>query len=253
MDRELLMARLNLWAVLQNAEDVVRLDEEAGRLIANWRITVQFTVRNGPAAFLEFENGACRHGKGRAIAPDVHLFFVSPAHLNRMFDGASAPIPLKGFTRLGFLKNGFAKLTDRLEYFLKPSPDRLADAEYARINTVLSLQTAAYAAAELAALDPVGRSVAGHMPDGAVQLEVLPDGPSLYVAFDGESAEAGKGEAPDPLARMAFRDMTVANALVTNQLDPFLAVGRGDLMLRGRLDMVDNLNLILDRVPVYLE
>ena len=60
---------------------------------------------------------------------------MSEAHLNKMFDGNSNPIPLKGFTKLGFLDKEFSKVTDKLEYYLKPTPELLEDPNYLNINT----------------------------------------------------------------------------------------------------------------------
>ena len=54
------------------------------------------------------------------------------------------------------------------------------------------------------------------------------------------------------MAKMAFKNLQVANALLTGKMDGFLAVANGDVVLLGQLPMVDNLNLILDRVPRYL-
>ncbi len=54
------------------------------------------------------------------------------------------------------------------------------------------------------------------------------------------------------MAKMAFKNLRVVNALLNGKLDGFLAVANGDVVLQGQLPMIDNLNLILDRVPRYL-
>jgi hypothetical protein len=51
---------------------------------------------------------------------------------------------------------------------------------------------------------------------------------------------------------MTFDSLDTASALLSGQLDGFLAVTEGKLRLRGQLPMVDNVNLILDRVEKYL-
>ena len=118
MNESLIKAYLNLHAVFQNLEDLVKFDEPMAQLIRDWDLTVEFVVRNGPSAFVEFKNGVCRHGATAHDNPTVRLYFTSAGHLNRMFDGKATPIPLKGFRRLGFLKREFAQLTDRLTYYL---------------------------------------------------------------------------------------------------------------------------------------
>ena len=56
----LVKAHLNLYAVLPNLEDLIRHDPEAAALARKWNTRVQFSVRDGPAACVEFTGGACR-------------------------------------------------------------------------------------------------------------------------------------------------------------------------------------------------
>ncbi|MCP4644353.1 MAG: hypothetical protein GY851_28175 [bacterium] len=252
MNCDLLKARLNLYAVLQNLEELVCLDAEAAEIVRGQDVTVQFSVRGGPSAHVTFKDGACAHGRGTHPSPSIRLLLWSPTHLNAVFDGKGTPFPLKGFTRLGFLKNEFDQLTKRLEYFLKPTPDRFDDPDYVRINTQLTLNTALFAVRELSELDPIGRVVAGHIGPGPIQLEVLPDGPCAHVRFDNGDVTANKGDADRPVAVMSFRDLDTANAVLTGRLDGFLAIGQGAVRIRGQIGMIDNLNLILDRVQAYL-
>ena len=252
MDHELIRAHLNLYAVLQNLEDLVRLDTEIAEMSRDWDISIQFLVRDGPEAFVEFKNAVCRHERGRHERPSVKLYFTSAQHLNRMFEGAANPIPLKGFTKLGFLKKDFASLTERLEYYLRPKADRPENDDYLRISTIFMLHTAMYAAAELAALDPTCRLVASRIPDGALQAEVGPDGPYVHVMFDNGSLTARKGAAEKPMAVMTFKDIRTVNDLLNGRLDTFQATVEGVIKLKGQISMVENFNLILDRVGDYL-
>src|SRR5262249_40404600 len=146
----MIKAYLNLHAVLQNLEDLVKLDGQMAGLIKDWELTIDFVVRHGPSAFLEFKNGTCRHGTTAHERPSVRLYFTSAEHLNRMFDGKASPIPLKGFFRLGFLKTEFSQLTDRLTYYLKPELAKPGDENYLTVSTILTLQTAIYAVKVLA-------------------------------------------------------------------------------------------------------
>lgn len=243
---------MNLHAVLQNLEDLVKLDEQMAQLIRDWELTVEFVVRNGPSAFVEFKNGVCRHGTTAHDNPTVKLYFTSAGHLNRMFDGKTTPIPLKGFLRLGFLKREFAQLTDRLTYYLRPELGKPDDDSYLKLNAILTLQTALYAVKVLAMLEPTSKKIAAHIPAGVLEVELLPTGPCLHLVFDKGGVSVAKGAAKRPMAKMVFKDFRVVNALLTGKMDGFLAVANGDVVLQGRLPMVDNLNLILDRVPRYL-
>jgi len=252
MNESMIKAYLNLHAVLQNLEDIVKLDEQMARLIKDWDLAVEFSVPNGPSAFVEFKNGVCRHGPTAHENPTVKLYFTSAGHLNRMFDGKATPIPLKGFLRLGFLKSEFAQLTDRLTYYLRPELAKPGDENYLKLNTILTLQTALYAVKVLGMLEPTSKKIAAHIPAGALQVEVLPEGPCLHLVFGKDGISVAKGPAERPMAKMAFKNLQVANALLTGKVDGFLAVANGDVVLQGQLPMVDNLNLILDRVPRYL-
>jgi len=253
MNDSLIKAHLNLAAVLQNLEDLVKLDPEMAEFTRAWDRSIQFTVANGPSAYLEFQGGVCKHESGAHPAPTIKLGFRSPEHLNDMFDGRANPSPsLSALLNFRFLTKRFARLTERLEYYLKPKEGADYDEDYRRINTTLTLLTAVHAVAVLAELEPTSKKVAAHVPDGILQIEVLPDGPYAYLTFDNGKAVAKKGVADKPMAKMGFRNMDVANALLSGKLDGFQAVAEGDLMLQGLLPMVDNVNLILDRVERYL-
>ncbi len=252
MNHELIKASLNLNAVLQNLEELVAYDATVGDLARAWNVAIQFSVLNGPAAYVEFKEGHCRVGRGKHAAPNVRLFFTSAAHLNRMMDGKGNPIPLKGFTRLGFLTKEFPKATDRLEYYLKPTDALLKDEQYLALNTRMTLNTAAFAVKELARLDTIGQLNAAHIQDGIVLLKILPDGPAANIKFAAGTIEVSKGDVAKPTAMLLFKDFEIANRFLNGKMDVFSAVAAGDVMIRGQSMMLDSLGLILDRVPVYL-
>ena len=62
MSFEDVRARLNLFAVLPNLEDVVREDAEMRALVADASISVNLTVANGPGTVVRFAGGACSVG-----------------------------------------------------------------------------------------------------------------------------------------------------------------------------------------------
>ncbi len=251
MNDDRIVAHLNLHAVLQNLEELPKLDPQTAEMIRDWDISVQFIVSNGPAAWLEFKGGACTHGRGRHASPAVKLWFRSSAHLNAMFAGTAMPVPTRGFTRLGFLKNEFTQLTQRLEHFLRP--ENLAeDTAARRVNAALSLYTGAFAVPDLAALEATCKKVAAATPAGVLLIEALPDGPFIQLTSKDGMFTAAKGRAEKPTARMSFRSLEVASALLGGRLDAFQAVAQGDVSLYGMLPLIDNVNLIMDRVEKYL-
>ncbi len=260
---EALKARLNLHAVLPNLEDVVRDDPEMRALVSDARITVRFVVARGPSAYVRLCEGACvvregSPGTDTATSPVV-LFFASPAQLNRMFDGAGDPIPVWGFTHLGFLKGPFTQLTERMAYYLQPTDELLAHEGYLAMNTRLTLNTAAFAVPQLLDGDPDCAALRHAIGTGVVVLKVLPDGPAVSLEFGPGSgsgagtARATKGELPSPDALVLLPGLRVANDFLNGKLDTFAAVARGDVQVWGRVDMVDALALVLDRVGKYLQ
>ncbi len=252
MSYNLVRSNLHLYAVLKNLEDVVAYDPEMNALARDWNISVQFIVRKGPRAYVELRNGACAVGRGRIRRPSIVLFFLSPAHLNRMFDGTGNPIPLKGFTKIGFLTGAFTKLTERLSYYLKPDDTLLKDRTYLEMNTRLTLNTAAFAIPEIAEGDPIGKTIASHVPEGVLVMHILPDFHSIRVSFGNGGIRAFKGDAEKPSAIMAMKNVKIANAFLNGKTDAFAAIASGDVSIRGTIPILDATSLILDRIPAYL-
>ncbi len=253
VDKELIKSHLNLFAVLKNLEDLCAYDPEITKKIENWNISIQFIVSGGPKASVIFKNGQCSVIKGKCPSPSAKLFFTSPAHLNKMFDGKANPIPLKGFTKLKFLTKDFPALTAKLEYYLKPTDELLKNRSYLEMNTRLTINTAVFAVGELGKMDEIGKIASSHMKDGALLLKVLPDGPAAHVEFNAGSSLAHKGDTDRPMAALLFKNLKIANEMLNQKIDAFTAIALGDVMLRGQIGMIDSLNLILDRIPVYLQ
>ena len=253
MSVDLIKANINLYAILKNLEDLVEYDSEVKKLVEGKKISIQFTVKNGPRTGIIFENGSCRVVKGKIKSPSVILWFTSPSHLNKMFDGKANPVPLKGFTKLGFLQKEFTQITEKLEYYLKPDEVKNPDEAYIEMNTRLTLTVAAFALPEIAKYDEKARITASHIPDGTIQLEVLPDGPAVHVVAKGGQLEAFKGKAENPDAIMAMKDFVSANDFLNGKSNPFKAIASGEVMIKGIIPMLDNLSLILDKVQEYAE
>jgi hypothetical protein len=252
MDEQLIKANINLYAVLKNLEDLVVYDSETASLIEDWEVSIQFNVLNGPEAWIEFKNGICTFHRGKRRNPSVILLFTSAAHFNRMMDGKENPIPLKGLAKLGFLEKDFTKITEKLEYYLKPTNKLLESETYLELNTRFTLNTATFAIKELALLDPIGKVIASRMGNGGVNVKVLPNGPSVYVNFRGEDIEPGKGELETPMAFMSMKNVKVANDFLAGKIDEFTAIASGDVMIKGQIQMLQSMSLILDRIVKYV-
>jgi hypothetical protein len=264
MSFEDVRARLNLFAVLPNLEDVVARDAEMRDLVADARITVRFTVAGGPSTAVRFAGGVCTvgppagrdapHGGSGAggSGPTVRLAFASAAHLNKMFDGNGQPIPIWGFNHLGFLARQFTALTDRMGYYLTPTDELLEHPGYLAMNTRLTLNTAAFAVPVLLGHDPECVPLRHGLAHGTVVLKVLPDGPAVSLVCGASGVLPVKGELTHPSALVLLKDMQTANDFLAGKLDTFVAAVTGDVQIWGRVAMVDTLALVLDRVGKYL-
>ncbi|HDO06361.1 MAG TPA: hypothetical protein ENG85_01625 [Bacteroidetes bacterium] len=252
MSQQKIKAGINLYAVLKTLEDLVAYDDVARAIIKNKKICIQFSVKNGHKAWVDFENGQCTVGRGKARQAQVLLWFTSCEHLNKMFDGKANPIPLKGFTRLGFLQKQFTQLTRRLEYFLRPEKVENPDGHYIRMNTLFTLTIAAFALPEIALYDKRAKFTASHLPDGILQMGVLPDGPDVYLEISNGKITAGKGKATRPDAMLIMKNDRVANDFLNGKSDPFTAIALGEVLIKGQIPILDGINLILDRVIYYV-
>ena len=119
MDREQILARLNLLAVLPVMAKVVGFDDEAKRITQGWNATIQFGFLGGPTVQLKFDDGACRAYRQPAARADLSFWFPTPAMLNNMFSGKGLALPLiNGFWNVKLIK-GFMALSKRMEHYLK--------------------------------------------------------------------------------------------------------------------------------------
>lgn len=251
MKDALTMANINLYAVLRNLEDLCELDKEMQAIIRDKEMSIQFIVKNGPQALLEFKDGRCRftRGKGRN---NLKLFFTSPQHFNDMIQGTRIPIPLKGISKLGFLKNEFVQLTDRLTHYLTPTDTLLEDTNYHYINTVFTAYTALFALAEIGNTDRIGKLNAKRIPDGVIQVKIK-DGPAVNITADQGNLSAVKGEVESPRAWMIFDSVETANDMLNGRLDSYTCISSGKLMMKGFIPMLDNTDKLLGQVSGYLK
>lgn len=252
MTDELTKACINLHSVLRNMEDLCQLDSEAHSLIKDKNISILFSVKDVPKALLSFKDGECTMIKGEG-PHDMKLYFRSPKHFNQMIEGKANPIPLKGLTKIGFLKNEFITLADKLNYYLKPTELLLRDPEYAKINTILTAYTAFFALAEIGNNDKLGKLNASRIPDGVVSVSVLNGGPSISLIAKKGILKAEKGEHPNARAMMTFDTLETANGVLNGTLDSYTCIGDGRVSVKGFIPMVDNMNKLLAQVPAYLK
>ena len=244
------LARVNLNALLRTLEELPAHDSQAREIATGKRETIQFSVGGVGAARLAIGDGKIRFLAGPG-ACSIKLWFPKPENLNAMFAGTGNPIPLKGFTKISYLKGPFTTLTDRLGYYLRTTPEKLKVKAYRDANAALSLRSAVFAMGEIGNSDREGKLNAGRMSDGEILL-AAGGGPELTVAAKGGKLVCSPGAPAKARARMVFSDLESAGALLRGELDSYAAIGAEKLILGGYVPLLDNLNKILGLVPRYL-
>jgi hypothetical protein len=137
-------------------------------------------------------------------------------------------------------------------YYLAPTDELLSHPAYLRMNTLLTLNTAAFAVPVLLGHDPECAPLRHGLSHGTIVLKVLPDGPAVSLVCGASGVLPVKGELTHPSALVLLKDLQTANDFLAGKLDTFVAAVTGDVQLWGRVAMVDTLALVLDRVGKYL-
>ena len=245
------LAYINLYAVLGTLENLCELAPEASSLLTNKKpISIGFEVKGGPSATITFKNGKCRMEQGCAKC-DVKLPFSSCEKFNGLIDGTVTPIPSKGFQHIKFLLNDFTKLTDLLNKYMRPEPADLEDEDFFRISTTLMFYTITVAIAQIGNNDEIGKFSADHMVDGEISFGIK-DGPASTLRVKNGRLLAIKKPSESPRAIMEFSGIRLARDLFGGKVNAIACVGSGDIIMKGMISMLDNLNRILDRVALYL-
>ena len=110
----------HLYGVLGTLENLCELDTKAKEILYELKkpVSVCFDVKGGPCATIKFTCKGCRMEDGKQ-PHDILIPFSSCEKFNGMIDGTVTPIPVKGFSKIGFLLKTFVALTDRLTEFLR--------------------------------------------------------------------------------------------------------------------------------------
>ncbi len=252
MDREGIIAHLNLFAVLPRMAELVSFDPEAAQIAQQLNLGIVFRVLDGPRMRLGFAAGRVSASPTSRGLHDVGLLFRSCDQLNRSFAGQKVtPIPYRGFWKLGAMGR-FTSLSDLLTRYLQPTPQDMADAPFRAKAVHLMLLTGLSSLPVVAQHDPKVKALLGKPKDGTVCIDVSPDGPRAHVVIRGGHIAAHDGAAAEPTATITLRGVDTAARLLTGKLDVFAAMGTGEVRISGLLTLADEVNWLLDRVGTYL-
>lgn len=250
MINQKVLAHCNLFAVLKNIEYLVAHDEESRDLVKGKNISILFKVNGGPCGQLSFKNGKAEMKEGFHNS-SIILLFLSPQHFNNMIEGKANPIPLKGFTKIGFLTGTFKKLADRLTYFLRPTEDVLRNPEFFKMNTEMTFYTAFFALAQIANGDLKGIQNAKLISNGVIQVSIGSD-LAVSITIKNGKLSATKGFADKPNARLDFTNLEITHGILSGKKDTYVALALGEISMKGFVPMIEHMNPILDLVSKYL-
>lgn len=245
------LAYINMFAVLGSLENLCELSEEARSLVKTPKpVAIGFEVKDGPSATLTFNDGRCTLSQGTDKC-NVKLPFSSCEKFNGLIDGTVTPIPSKGFTKIPFLLKQFTPLTDMLAKYLRSSEEDLKDEKYFEISTKLLFCTIASAISQIGNHDEIGKFSAHHIPDGVVKLSIA-GVISAGIEVKDHKLTTVKSNPESYRALMEFADIKLARDLFDGKVNAIAKVGEGEIVMRGMINMIDNVNRILDRVALYL-
>ena len=250
MKDERVLAYCNLFAVLGAIPTLLELDEDARSLVSGKNISIGFSVKDGPCGTLTFKDGKAELREGTKGC-GIKLYFSSNAKFNGMIDGTATPLPVSGFHHLGFLLGAFTKLTDILSAYLRPEAEKLGDKEFFGKSTVLMLHVIAGAVAQIGNNDKVGMFSASNIVDGNILLGI---GDDIAVGIEAKNhiLKVLHTAPSESFSEMRFTDIDVARDLFDGRINAVAAVGEGKVRICGMISQIDNINRILDRVPLYL-
>lgn len=244
------MAYINLYGVLGGLVALCDVVPEARKILGKSTCSIGFDVKNGPSATLTFVGGRCIFKEGVENCA-IKIPFSTCEKFNGMVDGTVTPIPTRGMTKLPFLLGKFKKLTDLLEQYLRPSPEKLEDEVFLKQSTAVMFRVIASAVAQIANHDKVGRASASYIVDGAIRLEIGGLTSAALIAKDHTLTFSPKVP-KNVLSYMQFTDVKVARDLFDGKINSVAAVGLGDVKIGGMIPQIDNVNRILSRVELYL-
>lgn len=247
------LAYINMYAVLGTLENLCELDDKAKEILSTLEkpVSLAFDVKNGPSATLTFSKNGCRMDDGVNADCDIKIPVANCEKFNGIIDGKVTPIPTKGLTKINFLLKTFTALTDRLTEVMRPSEEALKDADFFRLNTICTFYTVSVAISQIGNQDAIGKFSASNIVDGDIQIGIKDTVYSTIRVKDNHMITI-KQASDKPRAIMEFCGIELANALFAGTVNSIDHVGNGNIVIRGLISMVDNVNRILDRVALYL-
>ncbi len=224
--------------------------------MGNTRASIALSILGGPKAVVSFDRGRIACSAASTTMPSVILLFYTQGHLNAFFAGAkwALPLPIWGGWHIDLLIR-FTKLAARLEGVLNGHAEVLATPEGRRLYARLSLIAAGLGLAPLAAGDAEAMHTLRTLPAGLAAFSI--DGePNSTVWFDfGVHRSASGWSTPPrrPDVSIIFGNIGLAYAAMRDEADTMAAIGAGEMTIDGLIPLADGLNVVMERLRIYLQ
>lgn len=252
---EHLRCRLFLFAVLPALDDLLKCSAEARGLLGGEAFSVAFKTRTGlRGAYFMSEEG-CRFDWGKAVEKaDVELFFHSDAQANATFEGRKAipPMPTRGIGKIGRIKQ-FQDLSAVLEDFLQPSAEALQSEVFRGDFVKTYFGIILRALCQLCEHERIARDIFKSGPHGLAQFQLGLEGVPTWLNLAPRRLDWGRGEPPrEADVSVCFHDPRVALKALYDEMDAQAELGLGTLEIQGYAPLAEQVNLLLERIELYL-
>jgi glutamate-1-semialdehyde 2,1-aminomutase len=250
-EERMVLARIRLSVTAHIVAECGSIDADIAKLAAKGPFILQLSCPGLPPAYVSSD----RTGRLAAFAggsqppagsPSMTLRFPDAASCAKLLAGAKAPVfPLPrgpgAFKALAFFRAAAARAPQLL------AGEGAAPGARARLLAVAALR----GLAETANADPGLSERLTHIPEGCMTVSA-PGAFSFGVAKRGSLVEV-LVEAPEkPNARLEFASPEAAVAVFSGARPAIVALGSGEVTLRGLLPLAQGLFSVLDRLGEYL-
>lgn len=245
----------NFYAAMGTLDKYVELVPEAKEIAKQTNIVVRFKVEDGPDGIIIFEDGTVQVIPYDGRKADIVLPCKSPEFFNAVVDGKASPLPqLPGILKaLKFM----VKPTAPFNVLTKGMTDVMRRTEFKneeekRVTTILSFYAMVSGIAQVGNEDNIAQYAMNRIVDGEVSVGIRDICYATLIKKDGKLT-AVKAKSERPRSFMTFADIDTAYGLISGQVDAMTCISKGTLETAGHMLMLDNVNKILNRVPMYLK
>lgn len=247
------LAYANMYGILGTLVKLCEIDEQAIGILKALKkdVSLCFSIKGDISRTFHFSKNGCEITEG-SDGCNCKMNFNSYESFNRLINDGKPGLPTKGIvTLLSFLLGDFTKLTNRLTELLRPTEENLKNSDFYKESTILTMYTVAGAVAGLANSDSIAKISAENTVDGDVLLGIKETAYATIRVKEHRFSVIYK-ETENPRAVMEFSDIALANGLFAGTVSTINEMCKGNIVIKGMISMIDNINRILDRVSVYL-